>query len=409
VIDSATRRIAYLDCINGAAGDMILAALIDAGCPVEAVDEAVRACGTEARVSVSEVSRGGLRGLRLELVAPGREPERDLAACLAAVSSAALPRRVRDRASAVLQRLGETEARLHGRSPSSVQLHELGAVDTLVDIVGTCAALEALHVDEVLCSPVPVAPGTLAGEHGSLPLPAPATLAMLADARAPVVPGEPGLEQTTPTAAALLATLARFEVVAMRLERVGHGAGWRDDPRRPNIVRCWLGENASPPFGVHAGFSDPCVELRTNLDDVSPAVVSDLADRCLRAGALDAWVVPATMKKGRPGFVLHALAPPGREAAIAALILEHSPTMGVRSTPAPRMVAGRDVTTVDSPLGRVRVKRKFLDGHVVDARPELEDCRRLAEATGRPLHEVLETAAAAARSALFGGGEESAP
>ena len=268
-------------------------------------------------------------------------------------------------------------------------------------MVGVCAALEHLGAAAVHASPLPAAPGTVASGHGELPLPAPSTLALLAAAGAPILPGQAGVEQVTPTAAAILATLATFSVPPMRLERVGHGAGSRDDPRGPNLVRCWLGTPVTTPGDLPpADFDDPCVELRTNLDDASPAVVADLAERCLGAGALDVWVVAATMKKGRPGHVLHVLAPPGRDAALATLLLEQGPTLGVRRTAASRMVAARDVTAVDSPLGPVRAKRKLLGGRVVDARPELDDCRRVAEATGRPLHEVVDTVTAAVRAAL---------
>ena len=399
----AAPRVAYLDCVSGAAGDMLLAALIDAGCPLDTVRAAVAAAGvTEVAFDVREVDRAGVRGLHLEIIATATPPrERSLADCLAAVRGSGLPMRVQQRATAVLTALGDAESAVHGRAAGTpVHLHELSAADTLVDVVGVCAALEELGVDAVHASPLPAAPGVVATAHGELPLPSPATMTLLARAGAPLVPGTPGVEQVTPTAAALLAVLARFEVPPMRLEAVGHGAGSRDDPRRPNLVRCWLGTAEPAEVAPPAGFDDACVELRTNLDDVSPAVVSELAARCLAAGALDAWVVAATMKRGRPGHVLHALVPPGRDAAVAALLLAQSPTLGVRRTPAWRMVAGRDSARVESPLGSVRVKRKLLHGRVVDARPELEDCRRLAEATGRPLHEVVDTLTAAARAAL---------
>ena len=399
---TAAPRVAYLDCVHGAAGDMLLGALVDAGCPLDAVRSAVAAVGVdEVRLESREVHRAGLRALQVEVVDVGGARRRTLGDCLAAVSVSGLADAVTAPATAVLSALGAAEARLHGLAcTDEVHLHELSGADTLVDVVGVCAALAELGVATVHASPLPAAPGTVATGHGELPLPSPATMALLAEAGAALVPGRSGVEEVTPTAAALLAVLARFEVPAMRLEAVGHGAGARDDPRRPNLVRCWLGTAdpaASPP---PAGFDDPCVELRTNLDDASPAVVSDLAVRCLEAGALDAWVVAATMKRGRPGHVLHVLVPPGRDAAIATLLLAQSPSLGVRRSEAPRMLAGRDTASVDSPLGPVRVKRKLLGGHVVDARPEIEDCRRLARATGRPLHEVLDTVTAAARAAL---------
>jgi len=392
----------HFDCSAGAGGDMLLAALLDAGCPLDPVRDAVRACGvTEAEIGVIETLRAGLRGLLLRVAVHGRPRHRPLSESLAAIAAAGLPAQVAEGATTTLRRLGDCEARLHGIPVDRVELHELGAVDTLVDVVGVCAALHHLGATEVLCSPLPAAPGTVTTEHGVLPLPAPATLALLAEARAPLRPGIPGVEQVTPTAAALLTTLARFAVPAMRLRAVGHGAGSRDDPRRPNLVRCWVGDAVDAGVAAPGGFDDACVELRTNLDDAAPAVVADLAERVLAAGALDAWVVAATMKKGRPGHILHALVPPAAEAAVAALLLVEGPTLGVRRTDAPRMVAERDVQPFASPLGEVRVKRKLVGGRVVDARPELDDCRRLAAATGRPLHQVIDTVSAAARAEML--------
>ena len=392
----------HFDCSAGAGGDMLLASLLDAGCPLDPVRDAVRACGvTEAEIGVTETLRAGLRGLLLRVAVHGRPRHRPLSESLAAIAAAGLPAQVAEGATTTLRRLGDCEARLHGIPVDRVELHELGAVDTLVDVVGVCAALHHLGATEVLCSPLPAAPGTVTTEHGVLPLPAPATLALLAEARAPLRPGIPGVEQVTPTAAALLTTLARFAVPAMRLRAVGHGAGSRDDPRRPNLVRCWVGDAVDGGVAAPGGFDDACVELRTNLDDAAPAVVADLAERVLAAGALDAWVVAATMKKGRPGHILHALVPPAAEAAVAALLLVEGPTLGVRRTDAPRMVAERDVQPFASPLGEVRVKRKLVGGRVVDARPELDDCRRLAAATGRPLHQVIDTVSAAARAEML--------
>ncbi|TMC48278.1 MAG: LarC family nickel insertion protein [Chloroflexi bacterium] len=381
---------------------MLLAALLDAGASLGAVRSALAACDlVELSLQTEEVTRSGLRGLHLRVDGGSRSGEGDLAGRLAALADAPLPARVRDRAAAVLGSIAAAEGRLHGVPAGALHLDELDSTDTIVDVVGVCAALEDLDVDSIWCSPLPAGSGSLAGDRGRLPLPAPATLELLAGTEALLLPAPGQVEHVTPTAAALLATLARFEVPAMRLHAVGCGAGTRDDPRRPNLVRAWLGDPAGGGENdAGARFDDDCVELRTNLDDVSPAVVAALAGRCLEAGALDVWVVAATMKKGRPGHVLHALVPRGGDAALAALLLEESPTLGVRRTEAARMVAAREVLDFDSPLGPVRVKCKRWRGRLVDARPELDDCGRLATATGRPLHEVVDTVTAAARAAF---------
>lgn len=385
---------------------MLLAALVDAGCPLDVVRDAARACGvTELSLDTEEVRRAGLRALHLRITATGAPATtRDLRTCIAAVDASGLPPRARQRAVATLRRLGTVEAQLHGvRGADDVHLHELSAADTLLDVAGVCAALEHLDVDEVRYGPLPGGQGTVTTAHGVIPLPAPATLQLLADAGATLLPADDGVEHVTPTAAALLTAIGTPGIAPLRLRKVGHGAGTRDDPRRPNLTRCWLGDavdtgNNSP---VRPGFDDRCVELRTNLDDATPAVVADILQRALAAGALDAWVAPVTMKKGRPGHVLHVLAAGGADTSLAALLLDVAPTLGVRRTEAPRMVAARDVVAFDSPLGRVQVKRKHLHGRVVDARPEMDDCRAVADRTGMPLHQVVDTITAAARAALL--------
>jgi pyridinium-3,5-bisthiocarboxylic acid mononucleotide nickel chelatase len=383
---------------------MLLAALIDAGAPLPVVRDAVRACGVdEVGLDVEEVSRAGMRALHLRIDSAGASRQRDLAASLAAVAASNLPQRVRDDASATLTALAGAEAQLHGTSdPSHAHLHELSAADTLLDVVGVCAALHHLGVDSVHFGPLPAGQGSVDTQHGILPLPAPATLHLLAASGATLLPAADGIEHVTPTAAALLTTLGTPGIPPLRLHRIGHGAGTRDDPRRPNIARCWLGEPiAARSTAAPAAFDDDCVELCTNLDDASPAVIADVLQRCLQAGALDAWVVAGTMKKGRPGHVLHVLTAAGADTQIAALLLHTAPTLGVRRTPVQRMVAQRDVIGFDSPLGHVHVKRKRLQGRVVDARPELDDCRAIADSSGMPLHQVLDTVTAAARAAFL--------
>jgi uncharacterized protein (TIGR00299 family) protein len=382
---------------------MLLAALLDAGCPLDVVREAVHACGVdEVSIDVEEVSRAGLRALHLRIDAvPGAEPvERDLDTCITALNDSLLPVRVRANATFTLVNLGVAEARLHGVDPDHVHLHELSAADTLVDIVGVCAALDHLDVEHVHFGPLPAGQGTVDTEHGALPLPAPSTLSLLSSAGATLLPAADGIEHVTPTAAALLTTLGTPGMVPMRLRSVGHGAGTRDDPRRPNLARVWIGDAVGAAPGAPLEFDDICTELRTNIDDASPVVVADVMQRCLAAGALDAWVVAATMKKGRPGSILHVLAPPGADVALATMLLEIAPTLGVRRTDTPRMVAQRDVIDFDSPLGMVRVKRKRLRDRVVDARPELDDCRDVADRTGLPLHQVIDTITTAARAAF---------
>ncbi|HEY6380076.1 MAG TPA: LarC family nickel insertion protein, partial [Candidatus Dormibacteraeota bacterium] len=260
---------AHLDCINGAAGDMLLAAILDAGAATAPVEEALAGCGVAVRLRTEVVFRAGLRGLRVSFDPGSGEVarQRDLQTCLAAVDGSDLPLRARARAAGALRALGVAEARLHGVAVDSVHLHELGAFDTMVDIVGVAAALEQLDVDVISCGPLPAGSGTVTTEHGELPLPAPAALDILAAAGFSLMGGVDGVEQVTPTGAAILAAMARPGPPGLRLRSVGHGAGARDDPRRPNLVRCWLGEPLPGALGEDApatpeAFDDPAVELR---------------------------------------------------------------------------------------------------------------------------------------------------
>ena len=378
---------------------MLLAALLDAGADGNAVNRALAACSVGAVVRTETVHRAGLRAAHLVIdVTEPAGRERTLADCLAAVEGAGLPAPDTARAVAVLAALGAAEAAVHGVEVNDVHLHELSAVDTLVDVVGVCTALGSLGVTRCTASPLPVAWGSVTTAHGVMPLPAPATLELLRAARASVLQGEPGVEQVTPTGAALVSVLATTAAPAMRIGRVGIGAGSRDDPRRPNVVRAWIGAPVGPRTSAATpSFDDAAVELRCNLDDVSPAAVAALAAGCLEAGALDAWVIPAVLKKGRPGHVLHVLAAPGQADALGALVLASGATLGVRATEVRLMVVDRVTVEIVIDRERIRVKRRLVAGVVVDARPELDDCVRVAAASGRPLHVVVDELTVAAR------------
>jgi uncharacterized protein (TIGR00299 family) protein len=371
-------RIAYFDCPSGISGDMTLGALLDAGADRSLLDAAVDALGLtrEVRIDVRREERGHLGGIRVEVTC-GDGPPRNLPELLRVVGTASLPARVRGRALDALGRLGRAEAGVHGRPIEELHLHELGGADTLVDLVGSFWLLESLDVDDVCASPLP-AP---TGRHS-----APGTLRVLAGTGAVLQPDERRAELVTPTGAAILATVARFERPALALERVGYGLGARPDPF--NATALWLGTPVPEAATITV--------VEANLDDMAPNLLAALTEDLMAAGALDVSVLPALMKKGRPGHLLTVLAEPARARDLAGMVLRHSTTMGVRMSPATRLVAGRRFIEVETGSGRVRVKVKELDGRPVDVAPEYEDCRRL----GGDLAAVMRRAAQAAREEL---------
>ena len=309
---------------------------------------------------------------------------------------------------AVFARLARVEARIHGVAVDEVHFHEIGAVDSLVDVVGFAAGLEQLQVERVFSSPVPLGSGTIETEHGLLPVPAPATLALLAEVGAPTRPHPAQTEIVTPTAAALLAEWATFELPPMRVRAIGYGFGQKEFPW-VNAVRVWLGEEAplpqslpggegggDAPQALHGGEGgrerDQVTLLECNLDDTTGETLGYAMERLFAAGALDVWFTPIQMKKDRPGVMLSVLVPPGRTATVAQVVLRETPTLGLRVLPIERMVAERHMREVETPWGKVRVKEKWLNGERAAVSPEYEDCARIAREHAIPLYQVFEAA-----------------
>ena len=400
-------RLLYVDVVGGAAGDMLLAALIDAGASEARIREAVDAIlPGRFRFRTEAVSRGGL-GARWLRVEPGSEAvsrdarPRRFPELTASVDRAPLPPSVARAARSVLQRLGEAEARVHGVDLPAVVLHELGEDDTLLDVVGVASALDALGVEQVLISPLPVGgPSTPDGSvrhgEGSVPLPAPVTMELL---RGFEIRGGPPGEPVTPTAAAIFAALGRpaTTIPPMRLEAIGYGAGTRDPEDVPNVVRVLVGTSTDQGLDEELLVRDLAV-MEANLDDLTPELTADAVEALFAAGALDVWVTPATMKKGRPGFVLSALGSQDGERALAKVFFESTSTFGVRSQHVRRTELARRVISVPLADGQVRVKVGLLGARVVSATPEHDDVVELARRAGRPVREMYEEAAAAARA-----------
>jgi uncharacterized protein (TIGR00299 family) protein len=297
---------------------------------------------------------------------------------------------VRSRSLDTFARLAQVEGHIHGVPPDDLHFHELGSLDTLVDVCGAFVLLDDLEIERVTCSPLPFARGFTRAAHGVLPLPAPATLALLEGA--PLVGVGTEAELVTPTGAAIAATVVEEwgSLPPLTLERVGYGAGTADFADRPNVVRILLGAESSRPTGR-------VVLLETNLDDFSPELVPDAVERCFAAGALDVWTVPAQMKKGRPGFILSVLARPAAESEIARALLEETTALGVRVSRLDRYELERVERVVEVAGSSVRVKIGMLDGRVVNVAPEHDDCAALARSTGRAVKSVWAEALARAQ------------
>jgi uncharacterized protein (TIGR00299 family) protein len=312
----------------------------------------------------------------------------------ALVAGSGLTGRVRTRSLEALDRLIAAEAAVHGVQLSDVVLHELGDDDTLVDICGTFALLDALEVERVVCAPIPLGRGVGEMDHGKMPLPAPATLALLAGV--PVVGVETPGELVTPTGAAIVVTAAAAfgELPAMTIRITGIGSGTREHPDRPNIVRITIGESVDPP--AQRG---EVVLLQANVDDLVPELVPDVLEACVAAGAIDAWTAPIQMKKARPGVLLSVLGRPQDERALAETILRHSSTLGVRVQRLERYELDRAIREVQVGGHPVRVKIGLLGGQVVNVAPEHDDCAAVATATGRPVKQIWAEAMSAATTA----------
>jgi uncharacterized protein (TIGR00299 family) protein len=379
--------IAYFDCFAGISGDMTLGALIDCGAEKSLLGGVVEALrlGDEVRIEVRVESRGHVGGTRV-IVHTSDRVERNLPALRSVIEDSDAPDRVKTLALSAVNRLAQAEARIHGVSESQLHLHELGGADTLVDVVGSFWLLHSLDVQQVYASPLP----SPRGRKDGMPLPAPASLRVLEGTLAVLEPIDDDKELVTPTGAAILAASARFERPAMTLRSIGYGIGSRDTPG--NALAVWIGEEVPSETGV--------VLVETNLDDMAPNLIAALCEDLMAEGALDVSVTPALMKKGRPGHLVTVMSPPELAAKLSDHLIRHSTTLGVRMTRAERVIAGRRMIEVQTPLGVARVKVKELGGKPVDVAPEYEDCRRISLDSGTDIREVMRLVTEAARHDL---------
>ena len=398
-------RVGYIHMIGGASGDMLLGALLDAGLsPGDLETELMKLPVPGCAIAARRDRRGGLPGIHVTLDTGGATAEavrmgwQDFAD---AIANSNLSPTVADRSLRVLRLLEDAERSVHGAAPGdpSPHPHELGTLDTLIDIVGTVAGLELLGIERLYSGPIPMGSGVIKAAHGPLPAAAPATMALATMAKAPVTPPPNGYtgELVTPTGAALVTGLASFERPDMRLERVGYGLGTRDPESFPNAVALWVGEADDAPVRREVTL------LETNIDDASPQLLGFAQERLFELGALDVWHTPIQMKKNRPGTLLSALVPASLEAQAVSLLLRETTTLGVRRRVVERYEAEREMREVHTEFGPVLVKTKLLDGRPIAASPEYEACRAIALEHGLPLQDVLARVTQAAREQLFAG------
>jgi uncharacterized protein (TIGR00299 family) protein len=382
-------RVLYLDCFSGAAGDMLLGSLIDAGVPLEEVRRALGSLALEPEMVWTErVVRAGITATKFcvkgEDGGAHGHPHRHLKGVYRLIDGSALSPSARDRAKALFERLGAAEAAIHGTTMEKVHLHEVGALDSIIDIVGSVFALEWLGVGDVVSSPVNVGSGTIRVAHGHYPVPAPATARLLEGV--PIYAGAQQAELVTPTGALLVSSYATAygPVPPMTLERVGYGAGTRDFGDTPNVLRVLIGEAAAD-RGV---LPHPVVVIESEIDDMNPQIFGPLMDRLLDAGALDVFYTPVQMKKNRPGTLLTIVAAPDRRQALTDVVFAETTSIGVRYREMARECLARETLSVDTPYGAIRVKVARRDGRVLNAAPEFEDCVRAARERGVPLKDV---------------------
>lgn len=432
-------RTLALDPVGGIAGDMLLAALLHLGAPRSALDEALRKLGLSVEVAVESVSVNGISALHVDVreqagraasneqhakhsvhasghahSEDGHSQHRAYRDIRSLLDRADLPPRATRRAQDAFALLAQAEATIHRVEVSAVEFHEVGALDSIADVAGAAVLLDALGIGRIVALPPPSGGGTARTAHGLIPLPAPATLEVLRGRS--LRPSGPG-ERTTPTGASMLAAWSE-EVQALpelKIDAVGYGAGTKRWDDAPNLLRAVLGaavepagkdaplaaagETASAPDEAAGAAAERTVVLETNLDDLPPQLAAVALEKVLAAGALDAWIAPVTMKKGRPGHLFGVLCTHARRAAIEHVLFRETSTLGIRATYVSRTVLDREVVSVATQYGPIRVKLGRAQGEIVNAQPEFEDCRQAAERSGVPVKEVQAAALSAFRRA----------
>ncbi len=383
-------KLVYFDCFSGISGDMVLGALVDAGVELEALEAELRKLRfTGWKISAERVKRKAIAATKVHVEAGESHHHRHLSDILKMIDEAGLAPRAAERARNIFQRLGEAEAKVHNIPVEKVHFHEVGAVDSIIDIVGAAIGFDLLGIEGFACSAMDVGGGRVQTEHGVLPVPAPATAELLCGA--PTFSSGVQKELVTPTGAAIATTLATSygKIPAMELKAVGYGAGSADLAEQANVLRILVGESAEKRTGAYGDATVAVIEA--NVDDMNPQIYGYFAEQALAAGALDVFSSPVQMKKNRPGQLITLLCEPANRDRLIDLIFRETTTIGVRTHEVFRRTLERQSVPVATPLGTVRMKIARLNGTVLNAAPEYEDCQRIAAEKGLPLKQVLAT------------------
>lgn len=376
---------------------MLLGALLDAGLSLDDLRQGLSALDVEGyRLTAEKVKRSVITATKFNVVIDSgiSQSHRSLADILRILHASRLSESIKNKSGAIFRLLGEIEAGIHGIPLDKVQFHELGAIDTIIDIVGTVYAIETMGIEHLYCSPLPAGSGYVSTAHGVLPVPAPATLHLLAKVGAPLVAAPesaPRVELITPTGAVLITSLANFSRPPMTLEKVGYGAGGKDFKGWPNVLRVWLGQE------IETAEAGELVLLETNIDDMNPQIYGYLMEKLFEEKAADVWFTPIQMKKNRPAVMLSVLGPAYLEARFSEIILRETSTLGIRVRHIARHMAQREIIEVATSLGKARVKVKRFGGSLLAVAPEYDDCRRIAGERDIPLQEVSRTIESEAR------------
>lgn len=390
-------KVAYFDCFAGVSGDMIVGALLDLGLPLQELEaELAKIAVGDYEVSSKKVTKQHIGATKFNVVAEEQKVVRTFSNIRELIEESDLTEPIKADSLAIFKRIGEAEAKIHRKTLDQIHFHEVGAIDSIVDVVASVIGITYLGIEKIYSSPVATGMGMVKTEHGMLPVPAPATLEILSGA--PVYSSGIAAELTTPTGAAILMQYATFtsEMPPLVLEKTGYGAGTRE-LEIPNVLRVMLGQEAGAE-------TEEVVLIETNIDDVSPEVLGYTMDALFELGALDVWFTPIEMKKSRPAVALSALVPMGHEEQAVDTIITETATLGLRVSKQVRRVAEREIISVNTPLGRIRAKVGTYKGRIISIAPEYDDCSKIAASSGTPLREVYDLTRKAAIIATKKGG-----
>jgi uncharacterized protein (TIGR00299 family) protein len=383
-------KLAYFDCFSGISGDMTLGALVDAGVPIDHLRSELKGLAVLGwQISAERVWKNGMSATHVKVNTEDTQTHRSLTTILGIFDDSKLSASVKTRAAAIFRKLGEAEASVHDVPLEKIHFHEVGAADAIVDIVGACVGFAALGIEKFACSPLNVGGGTAKMAHGVLPVPAPATAKLLIGK--PTYSNGALQELVTPTGAAIVATLCESfgPQPPMSVSAIGYGAGTTDLEGQPNVMRLMIGEAAQKDISL----SDETIHvLEANLDDMNPQIYGYFLEKALAAGALDVFATPVQMKKNRPGFLITVLCAPQDETKFQEMLFSETTTLGVRSTVAQRRILPREWVKVSTQFGEVRIKLARVNGHIRQASPEFDDCRKVAAEKNVPLQQVFDEA-----------------